>query len=246
MPAPLRPLSKTETAYRLLRSEILQARLPPGLALKLTALAQTYGLSWTPLREALSRLEADRLVVVQHNRGYSVAPLRSDDLADLQRARLAVELPALLESMRHGGLAWECGLQTALEQLGRCPSPLESRSPEHLAAWELAHEQFHSALLAGCPSPWLSHFQQQIADQLHRYHHILGTLSASAASANPPHSVALAHHSALAHAALARDVAQVTTLLHEHVQSTLEVFQPSAAASSTSSISATERPQVMS
>ena len=89
MPAADHPLSKTEHAYRTLRSEILLAHLRPGQALKLSVLGSTYDLSWTPLREALSRLEADRLVVAQHNRGYIVTPLRQEDLEDLQRTRLA-------------------------------------------------------------------------------------------------------------------------------------------------------------
>ena len=113
MPAADHPLSKTEHAYRTLRSEILLAHLRPGQALKLSVLGSTYDLSWTPLREALSRLEADRLVVAQHNRGYIVTPLRQEDLEDLQRTRLAVELPALLESMQRGGEAWESAVRVA-------------------------------------------------------------------------------------------------------------------------------------
>ena len=54
--------TKTETAYRLLRRDILAARLLPGAPLKLNVLRNAYGVGWTPLREALSRLEAQRLV----------------------------------------------------------------------------------------------------------------------------------------------------------------------------------------
>ena len=48
--------SKTEAAYRLLRREILTTKLMPGAPLRLGALRKTYGIGWTPLREALSRL----------------------------------------------------------------------------------------------------------------------------------------------------------------------------------------------
>ena len=226
MPAADHALSKTEHAYRTLRSEILLAHLRPGQALKLSVLGSTYDLSWTPLREALSRLEADRLVVAQHNRGYIVAPLRQEDLEDLQRTRLAVELPALLESMQRGGEAWESALITAHYRLSRCLSPLETRDTTALAAWEERHDQFHTALLSACSSGWLLHFQQQIGDQLRRYHRILGALSGSGSDAPLPATIALQHHTRLMEAALEHDIARATALLAEHVESTIQVSQP--------------------
>ena len=224
MPAADHPLSKTEHAYRTLRSEILQARLQPGQALKLSVLGGTYGLSWTPLREALSRLEADRLVVAQHNRGYIVAPLRQDDLEDLQRTRLAVELPALLESMQRGGDAWESALITAHYRLSRCPSPQDTSDPAALAAWEERHDNFHTALLSACRSGWLLHFQQQIGDQLRRYHRILGALSGGGTGTPLPATVALQHHTRLMEAALDRDAPRATALMTEHAESTIQAF----------------------
>ncbi len=237
MPAADHPLSKTENAYRTLRSEILQAHLRPGQALKLSVLGSTYDLSWTPLREALSRLESDRLVVAQHNRGYIVAPLRQEDLEDLQRTRLAVELPALLESMQRGGEAWESAVITAHYRLSRCPSPLETRDTTALAAWEERHDHFHTALLSACSSGWLLHFQQQIGDQLRRYHRILGALSHGdtdgGAGAPLPATVALQHHTQLMEAALERDAARATALMAEHAESNIQVLQRGGTATRT-------------
>ena len=229
MPAADHPLSKTEHAYRTLRSEILLAHLRPGQALKLSVLGSTYDLSWTPLREALSRLEADRLVVAQHNRGYIVTPLRQEDLEDLQRTRLAVELPALLESMQRGGEAWESAVITAHYRLSRCLSRLETRDTTALAAWEERHDQFHTALLSACSSGWLLHFQQQIGDQLRRYHRILGALSPGCADGGAraplPATIALHHHTQLMEAALERDATRATALMAEHAESTIQVLQ---------------------
>ncbi|RVD50589.1 GntR family transcriptional regulator, partial [Mesorhizobium sp. M8A.F.Ca.ET.023.02.2.1] len=75
--------TKTEAAYQLLRRDILTTRLMPGAPLKLSALRGTYGLGWTPLREALSRLEAERLVTAISNRGFAVAPVSRAELEDL-------------------------------------------------------------------------------------------------------------------------------------------------------------------
>src|SRR5690606_5355848 len=82
--------NKTETAYRLLRRDILAARLMPGAPLKVNALRNAYGVGWTPLREALSRLEAERLVTAISNRGFAVAPVSRDELQDLTEARRVI------------------------------------------------------------------------------------------------------------------------------------------------------------
>ena len=68
--------SKTDAAYQTLRREILSARLPANMALRPQALKEAYGLSWTPVREALARLEAERLVVYKRNHGFAVALVR--------------------------------------------------------------------------------------------------------------------------------------------------------------------------
>ncbi|MGH2397199.1 MAG: GntR family transcriptional regulator, partial [bacterium] len=82
----IEPISKTDAAYRTLRREILAAHLAPGTALKFDALGAAYGLGRTPLREALSRLEAEHLVTASRNRGFAVAPVSRAELEDLTRA----------------------------------------------------------------------------------------------------------------------------------------------------------------
>jgi DNA-binding FadR family transcriptional regulator len=83
--------TKTEFAYRTLRQEILETRLMPGTPLKLSAMRDTYGIGWTPLREALSRLEAEHLVNFErqqglHRRsGFAGRVERSDQCAPADR-----------------------------------------------------------------------------------------------------------------------------------------------------------------
>ena len=120
--------TKTETAYRTLRQEILETRLRPGAPLKLGAMREAYGIGWTPLREALSRLEAERLVTSSANKGYAVAPVSLEELSDLTRARRLVELPMLAESIANGDEAWETAggvVRTVWEERG-----LWFRTPE--------------------------------------------------------------------------------------------------------------------
>lgn len=75
--------------YQNLRAQILSLALPPGSHLDEAALVEQFGLSRTPVREALIRLAADDLVVMLPNRGAQVAPV---DLADFPRYIEAFDL----------------------------------------------------------------------------------------------------------------------------------------------------------
>ena len=67
-----------------LREEITGGRLTPGTKLHLEDLKETFGVSLSPLREALSRLSGEGFVVMQGQRGYSVAPISEAVLRDVQ------------------------------------------------------------------------------------------------------------------------------------------------------------------
>lgn len=230
--------SKTDVAYRLLRREILTAQLPPNMALRPTALNQAYGLSWTPVREALARLEAERLVVYQRNRGFSVAPVSSQELEDLRRARQAIELPLLKESIENGDAEWEAQLVAAHHRLLRCPLPVDDTSEANLAQWERLHSAFHRGLLQAAVSQWLLRFQAQISEQLQRHQRVLAiapTLQGKAADRAQARlalrqAMGAEQHTQLLQAALDRDVERALTLMTEHSASTSDVFEHSPSA----------------
>lgn len=229
------PPTKTEQAYQTLRREILESRLPPGFPLRLEAIRDAYGFGWTPLREALSRLEAERLVTASANRGYAVAPVSLAELSDLTEMRRLIELPLLADSIAHGDEAWEAALVTAHYRLSRCPPPVEK--PEDLAVtdWEQRHEDFHEALIAAGRSPWARHFYHQIKNQLRRHHRALSIAPglselrederhASPAMAALRQALALAPHTELMEAALDRDIDRASALLAAHIELTKQVF----------------------
>jgi len=137
--------TKTEAAYQLLRRDILTTRLMPGAPLKLSALRGTYGVGWTPLREALSRLAAERLVTAISNRGFAVAPVSRAELEDLARARMVVEMPLFLESIANGGREWEDAVVTTHYRLSRCKTAVEDPSDAAVDKWDESHEAFHAA-----------------------------------------------------------------------------------------------------
>jgi DNA-binding GntR family transcriptional regulator len=86
-----------ETAYRRLKRSIIELDRPPGLHFTEQAVAREFGLSKTPVREALARLHRDGLVTPLPRAGYVVAPVTLSDVADLcdMRALLQSESAAL-------------------------------------------------------------------------------------------------------------------------------------------------------
>ena len=127
-----------------IREAILNGDLPPGGKLRLDALRASYRVSLSPLREALSRLGAEGLVIMEDQRGYRVAPVSEENLREVTRLRVELESMALQESIRKGDDAWEAAIVASSHRLGL----LEARSPkrERLPEWELRHREYHLAL----------------------------------------------------------------------------------------------------
>jgi DNA-binding GntR family transcriptional regulator len=82
----------TGEVYEALRAQILENRIPPGTRVNIEAVSRQLGVSPTPVREALHRLQGDNLVVATSGRGYSTTPLLDlSALRDLFEFRLLVE-----------------------------------------------------------------------------------------------------------------------------------------------------------
>jgi DNA-binding GntR family transcriptional regulator len=88
---PLRSVTKNELAYLQIREKILEGELPPEMSLDQEALAQSLGLSTTPVREALRRLESERLVISRAHRDTVVAPLSLAIIEEVFSVRLALD-----------------------------------------------------------------------------------------------------------------------------------------------------------
>ncbi len=203
--------------------------------MKLSALRDAYGVGWTPLREALSRLEAEKLVTAITNRGFAVAPVSRAELEDLMRARMVVELPLLLESIEKGGSDWESAVVTAHYRLSRCKIVPDAASEEVADEWDEKHTAFHAALISAASSNWLQRFQSTISDQLRRHHRFLGLAPTQRAAAGLTSgyekavaalrdAMAIEHHTALMEAALDRDIERAKALMTEHIGYTLQVY----------------------
>lgn len=140
-----------ERAYAQLRDDIVEGRLAPGEKLRVEHLKARYGVGAGTLREAITRLVSDALVVAEGQRGFRVAPIAPDDLEDLTRLRVHIEIEALRQSIRQGDAAWRAQLQLAYDALSAVEQPIQPSQRRH---WEVLNNRFHEALIAAQASPW--------------------------------------------------------------------------------------------
>jgi len=100
-------LTVGDAAYTRLRADIILGRIPPGQKLRLDGLKQTYGVGIGALREILSRLAAEGLVVAEGQRGFEAPPVNARELRELADLRLLLERHAMAESFATGDVEWE-------------------------------------------------------------------------------------------------------------------------------------------
>lgn len=162
--------------YRKLRGDIVAGRLPAGSKLKLEGLAQDYSVGMSPLREALTRLMGDLLVVSEGQRGFWVAPLSLEELEDVSRVRALIETEALNAAIRNGDGAWEREVRDAFEALEKVETALpvtsEALPPALLEEWETHNRAFHAALVSAAGSPMLAKLRDLLYQQSERYRRV--------------------------------------------------------------------------
>ena len=202
-----------EHALTSLRHDVLSLTFLPGAKLKVEELQQAYGLSSSPLREALNRLSEEGLVRADDRRGFRVAAISENDLLDITRMRLLVDLPALAASMRLGTDAWEAHVVASFHLLEK----VEIRLPEGPVVlnpeWSELHKSFHAALMSACDSERLVSTSRSLFDQAERYRHISARYRTVVKRKSEEHKL-------LMRAVLKRDIETACQLHQEHVLGT--------------------------
>ena len=134
------PTTVGESAYQKIRSDIVFGRLPPGKKLKLDRLKADYGASVSTLREILNRLQSERLVVAEGQKGFEVAPVSIANLREIAALRQLLECRALEQSFRAGDMEWEGRVVAAHHRL--------ARMEERMAEGDRAHSRRSACSLA--------------------------------------------------------------------------------------------------
>ncbi|MBS0353578.1 MAG: FCD domain-containing protein [Proteobacteria bacterium] len=212
------PKTLAEAAYRQLRRDIIEGLHRPGEKLRVEHLKDQYEVGAGTLREALQLLVTDALVVAQGQRGFRVAPISLDDFEDITRTRVLLETSALQQSIELGDDTWEANVVAAFHMLSRAEEKLVEGAKGTREEWELRNRAFHEVLISACPSRWIRHFQNILYHQSERYRRL------SLFRQPIPRDVH-AEHQAIVDAALARNSAEATRILSDHILRTLDAVR---------------------
>ena len=203
------PATRTEQVYEVIRSELLNGVLHPGQKLKMVELTERFGVSQSVIREALTRLTEQGLLVATPQRGFRVRDLSIDDIAELTETRIQIEALALRLAVERGDLQWETGILAAHHRLERTPVTRDDGTVSE--DWSGYHRDFHQALLTGCSNRWLESVASSLRDSAELYRRWYWVLT-------DDHQRDLAReHRRLSELALAREADRAIEVLTEHI-----------------------------
>ncbi len=205
--ASLTPRALYQEVAELLRQRIFNRELTPGSWIDELKLAEEYGISRTPLREALKVLATEGLVTMKLRRGAYVTEVSERDLTDVYH------LLSLLESDAAGVVAAQAS-DVQLKDLQTLHRELE-KSVSNRERFFQVNERFHMRLLEIADNRWRD---QMVADlrkvmKLNRHNSLLksGRIQES-----------LAEHQAIMNALLARDVKASADAVQTHFNNGLQ------------------------
>lgn len=189
-----------------LRGQILSGALPPGEVLVEPRLAEGYGVSKTPVREALHLLATEGLVAVLPKKGYLVRTMAPQDLAEVLDLRMLLEPHAAGEAARHANAALLGSLRDALDRQ-REVSPTDPIEGMREA------RRFHETLASGARNSRLADALHRCFNETSRAHHILPGLREHMTDA-----VELDEHEAVYSAVASGDAAAAEDAMRAHLR----------------------------
>ena len=204
----------TTDLFEQMRSDILHNRLDPGSRLRFRDLRVRYQSGLSPLREALMRLAAEGLVVLEDHKGFRVAPVSREEMVDIANTLIELEAIAIRMATEKGDDRWEADIVARFHELSKRQmfSADGTLDPE----WEARNVAFHEALYAACGSPSLKLVCHVLYERHSRYRR-LRTKKGS----KPGRDVS-SEHEALMQATIRRDTDTAVALLRRHRSATLE------------------------
>ncbi|MEV6129667.1 GntR family transcriptional regulator [Streptomyces violaceusniger] len=193
--------SRTQYVLEAVKHAILTGRLRPGQALVEAELAAQFGVSKTPVREALKTLAGRGLVVMSEYKGATVRTVDTAMAHAVYDVRLLLEPEALRRTV-----AARAGLEAAGAALER------SDAADDPAGRSLANRDFHRALYLPCGNPLLTRMLDELRDQA-------ALVSAVAWQAVPSWEQEAHEHREILARALGGDADGAGRALHDHIAS---------------------------
>ncbi len=203
------PLSVGDTAYQRIRADIVSGRIAPGQKLRLDRMKAEYGVAISTLRELLSRLAAEGMVLAEGQRGFEVPPVTARNLRELADLRHLIESHALGQSFAAGDVEWEGRVVAAHHKLDVIERRMLAGDRDGTELWKRYDREFHQALISACGSRELMAAHAAVFDRYLRYQMIAFCFRGE---------VAADEHRALRDCALARDAGRAAAVLRDHIE----------------------------
>jgi DNA-binding GntR family transcriptional regulator len=200
------PTVALQVAERL-RAEIVAGELPAGSRLRQVEIARRYGVSTTPVREALAALQQEGLVRLHPQRGAVVFVPDVDDLREHYEIRAALEALAAAKAAERFEPEWAAPLRAYLGEMREAPPA---------ARYIALNQRFHTELYAHSGCPKLTHMIAGLRDASSSYLHIYR------AAEDFPVARLDAEHNEILAACLARDPDRAARAVREHLQHTVD------------------------
>ncbi|MCC7272222.1 MAG: GntR family transcriptional regulator [Alphaproteobacteria bacterium] len=200
--------SAADYAYAALRREIVEGRFEPGRRMREIELAQRLGISRTPTRQALSRLELEGLLDLRPRAGLVVSTLDPDAVDELYEMRAALEGAAAGMAARHASARDLATLDKLLDEEARLGRDA-TRLYRHNRA---LHEAIHAAA-----------HNRYLVKSLHALNDAIALLGPTTLAAEGRPALAHREHTAIVKAIRERDDKEADRLTRAHVLGALDV-----------------------
>lgn len=163
---PAQRATSAALVYESLHADIIALAIPPGANLSENDLARSFGVSRTPVREALLRLADEGLVEIVPKSGTMVSRIPYAQLTEAIIIRKALEEVAVREASRRASKSQLTGLWSIVER------QRETAKAQDREGFHAADEAFHAAIaeVAGYPGIW--QLVKQVKVQVDRYRHL--------------------------------------------------------------------------
>ncbi|MBB5216605.1 GntR family transcriptional regulator [Parapusillimonas granuli] len=175
--------SLPEMVYQRLRSGVLKGEFPPGQILRQEELAQRFGASRVPLREAMTRLETEGLLELRPRRGYAVISLEPEEIQEIFALRAIIE--------GHAGAAAALARTDkdikAVKALLLKMEKVSISTPEKANAWLELNSAFHDRIFLSAGLRHVSRVALMLRDMVEPYIRIEIGLTMDVAEAQVEH-----------------------------------------------------------
>lgn len=188
--------------YEQVRAAILRGDYADGAELNQVALAKQFGVSRVPVREALQRLESERLLTAEPFRRHTVRTLSGDEVMELIEIRIQLETLGLRRAAPHLDASRLQALHRLNESLRRENDPEE---------WLLGDWEFHRRLVG--PDTACAEMVDDVRLRIHRYLNAAARLGAR-------HETAVGEHHAIVTSLEGRRLEEALDHLRDHILTT--------------------------